>query len=77
MEVRAGLSKEDQIGVVVAALLDDEKSEALDWMKTMVTNTVSEIRAWETEAQARQLAEDQNFDNVSKLPIRETSSMLY
>jgi hypothetical protein len=55
LEVRPGHSKEDQIGVVVAALLDEQQSEALDWMKTLLVTAVTEVRAWETEAEARLL----------------------
>ena len=48
LEVKPGRSREEQIAVVVAALLDEEQSEALDSVKVVINNAISEIRAWET-----------------------------
>jgi replication fork protection complex subunit Tof1/Swi1 len=55
LEVRPGRSREDQIAVVVAALLDDQKSEALDSIKTVLANIVTEIRAWEHAEEAHRI----------------------
>jgi hypothetical protein len=58
MEVRPGRNLEDQFAVVVAALLDDEKSEDLDTMKMSFAKVIAEIRAWEDEREARLFIED-------------------
>ena len=55
LEVRPGRSKEDQIAVVVATLLDDQKSEALDSMKTIIADVIIELRAWYLATAARLL----------------------
>ena len=58
LEVRPGRSREDQIAVVVATLLDDQKSEVLDSMKTLLAKVVTELRAWERAEIARKLTMD-------------------
>jgi len=72
LEVRPGRSLDDQIAVVVAALLDDQKSEALDSMKTIVGNAISEIRGWELETEARRLINQGDSDLHEPLPRRQT-----
>jgi replication fork protection complex subunit Tof1/Swi1 len=57
-EVRPGRNKDDQLAVVVAALLDDQKSEALDSLKSVFASVITELRAWEDEAKARRLLND-------------------
>jgi replication fork protection complex subunit TIMELESS/Tof1/Swi1 len=61
LEVRPGRSVDDQIAVVVAALLDDQKSDVLDSIKTMIMTAINEIRAWEESAEARRLAASEAF----------------
>lgn len=75
LEVRPGRSREDQLAVVVATLLDDQKSEALDSMKTIFANTITEIRAWESEAEARRIIAD-NGENEGESPRRPSTSIL-
>ena len=53
LEVRPGRSREDQIAVVVATLLDEQKSEALDKMKSIIADIISEMQAWDAAAEAR------------------------
>ena len=74
LEVKPGRNLEDQIAVVVAALLDDQKSEALDSIKTIVGNAITEIRGWELEAEARRLINpgDGDSDPLAPLPPRQT-----
>ena|ERR1700737_94995 len=49
---------EDQIAVVVATLLDDQKSEALDSIKTIITTALTEMRTWKEAEEARRLIND-------------------
>lgn len=70
LEVKPGRSLEDQIAVVIAALLDEQKSEALDSMKTVIGNSVTEIRGWELEAEARRLIS--NEPDQPEPPRRQT-----
>jgi replication fork protection complex subunit Tof1/Swi1 len=73
LEVRPGRSREDQIAVVVAALLDDQKSEALDMIKTLFANTISEMRSWELSAEARRIVNGEDTENEN--PRRQSTSI--
>lgn len=65
-EVRPGRNKDDQLAVVVAALLDDQKSEPLDSLKTTFANVIAELRAWEDEATARQMLDGEEQMNTNE-----------
>jgi replication fork protection complex subunit Tof1/Swi1 len=55
LEVRPGRNREDQIAVVVSTLLDDQKSEALDSMKTVIADAITQMKAWDMAVEARRL----------------------
>ena len=72
LEVKPGRNIEDQIAVVVATLLDDQKSEALDTLKTIIQNTITQLKMWDQEAEARKIAaEDQGneFEKMMRPPV--------
>jgi len=58
LEVRPGRSREDQIAVVVACLLDEQKSDALDSVKTIFNQVLLELRVWEQAEMGRKMLED-------------------
>ncbi|GAO47499.1 timeless-domain-containing protein [Saitoella complicata NRRL Y-17804] len=58
LEVRPGFDHAKDISVLVAALLDEEKGEALDWCKSSLKSAASERQAWEAEAIMRRELED-------------------
>ena|SRR5271156_140319 len=66
LEVKPGRSIEDQIAVVVATLLD-QKGEALDTLKTIIQNTITELKTWDQEAEARRLAAEEQGKEFEKL----------
>lgn len=74
LEVRPGRSLEDQIAVVVAALLDDQKSEPLDMIKTLFATAVSEIRSWELAAEARRIVDGEE-ERENENPRKQSTSM--
>jgi len=74
LEVRPGRSWGDQIAVVVAALLDDQKSEALDMIKTLFANAISEMRSWELAAEARGIINAEE-DVENENPRRQSTSV--
>lgn len=78
-EVRPGRNKDDQLAVVVAALLDDQKSEQLDSLKTTFANVVAELRTWENEATARQMldGEEQRNTNEPRKHVTSKISLVY
>ncbi|CAL3966026.1 unnamed protein product [Diplocarpon coronariae] len=57
LEVRGGREWEDQIGVVVGALLDKNEGEHLQWTKSQLESAESERRSWEAANAASPPAE--------------------
>jgi hypothetical protein len=43
----------DKLGVSVGALLDEDKGDAVEWLKSVLSDAISELKAWEAEAAAR------------------------
>ena len=72
LEVKPGLSWNEQIGVAVRLLLDQGKSDAVTWVKGVLLSAVSERRAWEGQGEAlrsiEQPAEGQDEVNQSRAP---------
>lgn len=54
-----GLPHNEQVGVAVGALLDENKGDVVDWLKSQLTKAVSERKAWEAEAAARRILEEE------------------
>lgn len=52
-----GLPRNEQIGVAVGALVDDNKGDAVDWLKDVLNKAISERKAWEAEDAARRILE--------------------
>ncbi len=79
LEVKPGMRGNEQIGVAVAVLVDQNKSNALAWVKGVLTSASSERRSWENEAAAvaARLAEsstDQNEENGPNQPAGDLST---
>lgn len=51
LEVKGGLEWEDQIGVIVSAMLDRNEGEILEWVKSQLFSSESERRSWEAANQ--------------------------
>ncbi|KAI9049536.1 hypothetical protein LZ554_006564 [Drepanopeziza brunnea f. sp. 'monogermtubi'] len=47
LEVKGGREWEDQIGIVVGAMLDRNEGEHLQWIKSQLSSAESERRSWE------------------------------
>ena len=58
-----GRDHEDKIGIVIAALQQDSKSELVRWVMSALTRAVEERQGWEGEALAR--AEDAGLGETS------------
>ncbi|KAK2628662.1 hypothetical protein QTJ16_001765 [Diplocarpon rosae] len=63
LEVKGGREWEDQIGVVVGAMLDKNEGEHLRWTKSQLESAESERRSWEAANAA--------FPSVEKAPAAE------
>jgi replication fork protection complex subunit Tof1/Swi1 len=59
LEVKPGMAKDEQIGIAVTALLDQDKHDAVGWVKGALTSAFNERQSWETEA-AAQVAGQEN-----------------
>ncbi|KAI9794324.1 MAG: Topoisomerase 1-associated factor 1 [Candelina submexicana] len=70
LEVKPGMERNEQIGVAVSVLIDQNKSDALAWIKGVLASALSERQSWEREATAvaARLAEssiDQSVQNAT------------
>jgi replication fork protection complex subunit Tof1/Swi1 len=55
LEVKPGMEWDEQIGVAVGVLIDQNKSDAIGWVKDIITNAKDERQAW-LEAEVAQKA---------------------
>ncbi|ORX97250.1 topoisomerase 1-associated factor 1 [Clohesyomyces aquaticus] len=56
LEVKPGMEKTDQVGVAVGVLVNQQKSDALHWLRDVLTSAVEERKAWEDMEAARKAA---------------------
>lgn len=57
-EVRPGFGHEEQIKIAVGVLLDENKTEFLDWLRTLLGSIVTRRYAWEAEHRSRNREEE-------------------
>ncbi|KAL8790774.1 MAG: hypothetical protein Q9213_000398 [Squamulea squamosa] len=62
LEVRGAMTREEQIGVVVAAL-HETKLDAVDWVMKVLANAATERQSWEAEAAARRADNELNAES--------------
>ena len=53
LEVKPGMEKPEQIGVAVGILVNQQKSDALRWVRDILTSAAEERKAWEDADEAR------------------------
>lgn len=53
LEVKPGMEKPEQIGVAVGVLVNQQKSDALHWVRDALISAAEERKAWEDAEQAR------------------------
>jgi replication fork protection complex subunit Tof1/Swi1 len=53
LEVKPGMERPDQIGVAVGVLVNQSKSDALRWVRDVLTSAAEERKAWEEAAEAQ------------------------
>ena len=59
------MDKQEQIGVAVAALLDQDKMEHLEWVKGILAAAQSERLSWEGQAATKSVEEPADAENES------------
>ncbi|CBX91136.1 hypothetical protein LEMA_P061700.1 [Plenodomus lingam JN3] len=71
LEVKPGMEHSEQIGVAVGVLVNESKSDALRWIRDVLTSAIEERKAWEDADEARKLlaaAELGEGDGVAENP---------
>lgn len=63
LEVKGAMTEDEQIGVAVAVLIEN-KPEAVDWVKDVLSSATIERQSWEAEAEARRLQEAEKEESV-------------
>ncbi|OCL07791.1 topoisomerase 1-associated factor 1 [Glonium stellatum] len=53
LEVKPGMEKPEQIGVVVGVLLNQSKADGLNWLKDVLSSAADERKSWEDMDEAR------------------------
>jgi len=53
LEVKPGVEKPEQIGVAVGVLVNQHKSDALRWVREVLTSAIEERKAWEDMEEAQ------------------------
>jgi replication fork protection complex subunit Tof1/Swi1 len=53
LEVKPGMEKPEQIGVAVGILVNQQKSDALRWVRDILTSAAEERKSWEDAEEAR------------------------
>lgn len=53
LEVKPGLERPEQIGVAVGVLVNQQKSDALHWVRDILSSAVEERKAWEDMQEAQ------------------------
>jgi replication fork protection complex subunit Tof1/Swi1 len=71
LEVKPGREWEDQIGVVVGAMLDKNEGEHLQWVKSQLFSAESERRSWEGANAALPSVEKDPFAEADETPAVE------
>ena len=65
LEVKGTMAREEQIGVVVAAMYED-KLGSVNFVKDVLSSAASERKGWESEAEARQFL-DENTEEIPEI----------
>jgi replication fork protection complex subunit Tof1/Swi1 len=53
LEVKPGMKTSEQVGVAVSVLVNQQKSDALRWVRDILTSAAEERKAWEDADEAR------------------------
>jgi replication fork protection complex subunit Tof1/Swi1 len=72
LEVRPGKEIKEQIGIVVAALVNDGKDKLVKWVKSQVERAADERRGWEDAASARVAEGDIDSEKPTYISVRPT-----
>jgi replication fork protection complex subunit Tof1/Swi1 len=75
LEVKPGMEKPEQVGVAVGVLVNQHKSDALRWVREILTSATEERKAWEEMEEARKaIAVGENPDAEPSVEDSETEA---
>jgi replication fork protection complex subunit Tof1/Swi1 len=75
LEVKPGMDQSEQIGVAVGVLINQSKSDALQWVRDVLTSAVEERKSWEDADEARKaLAAAERPEGEEALEEHETET---
>jgi replication fork protection complex subunit Tof1/Swi1 len=75
LEVKPGMELPDQLGVAVGVLVNQQKTDALHWVRDILTSAAEERKAWEDAAEAQKAlvtAENPENEKTTEDPEAET-----
>jgi replication fork protection complex subunit Tof1/Swi1 len=75
LEVKPGMELPDQLGVAVGVLVNQQKSDALHWVRDVLSSAAEERKAWEDAAEAQKslvTAENPENEFTAETPEAET-----
>jgi replication fork protection complex subunit Tof1/Swi1 len=74
LEVKPGMELPEQIGVAVGVLVNQQKSDALHWVRDVLSSAAEERKAWEDAAEAQKaLVAAEDNEAATEDPEAETS----
>jgi replication fork protection complex subunit Tof1/Swi1 len=71
LEVKPGIGKPDQIGVAVGVLVNQQKSDALRWLRDVLSKAAEERKAWEEMEEARKQVQASSIVDGEQPPPEE------
>ena len=74
LEVKGAMEWEDQIGIVVSAMLDRNEGDHVEWTKSQLFSAESERRSWEGANSALPSVEKDLFADGDEVPVVEAKS---
>ncbi|OCK86296.1 topoisomerase 1-associated factor 1 [Lepidopterella palustris CBS 459.81] len=77
LEVKPGMEKLDQIGVAVSVLVNQNKADALNWLKGILTSAAEERKSWEDMDKARKAAAQPPENDVAPAAAQEAAQEDY
>lgn len=69
LEVKTSVSEEQRVGVAVSVMIEQAKSDALEWVKKQLSNAVDERQSWEDEQSARSGMMDETEEGAAPEPV--------
>lgn len=77
LEVRPGKDVEEQVGIVVASLINDSKENLVKWVRIQIERAADERRGWEDAAAARDSEGGTESEKPTYISVRPTDEEVH